>query len=438
MSKKRKKKSNRSTTGDARSRNDRKLAKTPRKPVKGRARRKKSAPRLWIWVTVVVGLMLLCLLAAKVPGYIRMLRAPSQSAQAVLPEDGGQGLSLAEIQEQRLIVDVHEHIQGLEVASIYVEVMDELGIGTMCLMGSSLFTLTLNEEYGFTGYDENNEQLLDIVEAYPGRFTAWPTVNPEDPDKLQKFKDYVSRGATGLKLYTGHGYVTDDNEYIFHPLAMDDPGMLPLYEYCEENHIPVCIHVNPFDNGTSRGKPGFCEEFVAILTRFPDMKVDCPHFMLSSIKSSRLREFLDTFPNLYTDISFGDYFMAAGLKRISRDPEKFRKLFADYPDRIMYATDLVLTKGRRKTKEWVYNQFKAYLDMLSKETYTTPAFPGEKLNGLALPGYLLERVLYKNYREFMAKKPEGTDIIGEFDYDRAGVRRMYRKPGQAFPPPTKR
>ena len=46
-------------------------------------------------------------------------------------------------------------------------------------------------------------------------------------------------------------------------------------------------------------KSGFCEEFVAVLMQFPDMVVNCPHFILSSIKDSRLREFLDTFPNLY-------------------------------------------------------------------------------------------------------------------------------------------
>ncbi|MDQ1257850.1 MAG: Amidohydro-rel protein, partial [Candidatus Hydrogenedentes bacterium] len=106
----------------------------------------------------------------------------------------------------------------------------------------------------------------------------------------------------------------------------------------------------------------------------------------------------------------------------------------DYPTRIMFASDLVLTPGRNKTEEWVREQFTAYLDMLSKETYTTTAIPGETLKGLALPGYLLERVLYKNYNDFIAKQPTDTQITRKIDWKRMNVVPTNRKPGEAFPP----
>ena len=418
-------------------------------------RSRRSKPRgAWIWVVVaIVGLIVVGGGAAQLSKSIQKGRAQRQ-ADSVPAETGpveqqtspqaalldGPALPLDEIQAKRLIINVHEHIQSLEYAPIYLDVMDELGIQKICLMGSSVFTLTLNEKYGFTKYDENNEELIKIINKYPGRFEAWTVINPKDPDKFEKFKALVARGATGLKLYVGHGFVTKENKYMFHTAAIDDRGLLPLYDYCEENYIPVCIHVNPYyDAKRKRGKPGFAEELIAVLTQFPDMKVDVPHFMLSSIKSTRLREYLDTFPNLYTDISYGDYFMAERLKYMSKYPDKFRKLFADHPDRIMYATDLVLTAGRRKTREWVHDQFQAYLDMLSKETYTTPAIPGVTLNGLALPDPLLNRVLYKNYEDFLAKRPKGTKITRNIDWARMGVTPVKRRPGQAFPPlPKKR
>lgn len=401
--------------------------------------RYKPSPLLWIGIVAAL-LIWGRLLTIDIPRWYSAFqenRAVRAAESSLAAETQTPGLSREEIQAQKLVIDVHEHIGSLELASIYLDVMDEFGIRKMCLMGSSEFTLTLDESKGFTGYDRNNEELLKIVNAYPGRFEAWPTVNPLDPDKLTKFKNLVQRGATGLKLYLGHGYVTKKGEYIFHPVAMDDPGMLPIYAYCEENYIPVCIHVNPFDDGGSGGKPGFAQEFIAVLTAFPDMKIDAPHFILSSIRSQRLEEYLDTFPNLYTDVSFGDFFVEAGLKRISKNPEKYRKLFAKYPDRIMYATDLVLIKSPRQTKDWVREQHQAYLDMLSKETYTTPVVAGETLRGLALPGHLLERVLYKNYEAFVAKKPKGTVITREIRWDRMGVNQVHRKPGQAFPPPKK-
>jgi len=351
----------------------------------------------------------------------------------------GSARTLEQIQAQRLILDDHEHIQSLNEVPRLLKAMDRLGIQRVALMASSYFTLTLNPAVGFTRYDENNEELLKICEKYPGRFEAWPTTEPHDPRKLEKFKDFMARGATGLKLYLGHGYIyKKKNEYMFHTAAIDDPAMFPLYEYCETNGIPVDLHVNP---GPTR--PGFAQEFVAMLERFPDLKVICPHFMLSTIHymrsttaDSRLEQLLDTFPNLYTDTSFGhDDFLVPGLKRLSKAAPKFRALFRKYPTRIFYSADLVVTEVALRIDEWVYIRLKAYLDMLSKDTYTTPLIPGETLNGLALPPDLLERVLYKNYEDFLASKPKNTRITRKINWARMGSAFVKRTPGQAFPPP---
>ena len=395
-------------------------------------------PRLSIvaWVLILV--------AALIAGRVLTVEKPSlfehqRQGSANLATDtpaidfNAPALSLEEIQKQRLIIDVHEHIGSLDLAPIYLDIMNELGIAKMCLMGSSKFTLTLDESYGFTEIEANNKELIKIIETYPGRFEAWPTLDPTDPDKLEKFKALLARGATGLKLYIGHGYITKTREYMFHSVAIDDPGMMPVYAYCQENFIPVCMHVNP-----SSAAPGFAQELIAVLTEFPDMKIVVPHFMLSSIYSDRLREFLDTFPNLYTDISFGDFFMADGLKRISRSPRKFRQIFNDYPTRIMYATDLVLINSPRQNRQWVREQQQAYLDMLTKERYTSPAIPGEELRGLALPNHILERVLYKNYLDFSAKRPVGTVITRQINWDKMNQEKLDRLPGQAFPPPPKK
>jgi len=330
------------------------------------------------------------------------------------------------------IINVHEHIQSLNETPKLLEAMDRAGIDKLVLVGSSWFTITLNPKVGFTRYDWNNEELMRIVEKYPGRFEAWPTVDPEDPDKLEKFKNLVERGARGLKLYLGHGFINPNtSQYFFHTIAMDDPQMTPLYEYCEKNFIPLCFHVNPGPT-----KPGFAQEFIAVLDKFPDMKVNCPHFMLSSIKDSRLREYLDTYPNLYTDISFGhDDYLKAGLRRISKNPTKFRNLFVQYPDRIMYGTDAVITAAKHKNADWIFDRCQAYIDMLTKESYTTLVLPGETLRGLALPEELLERVFYRNFEEFMAKKPVGTKITRSIEWDAMGVELAERGPGEALPPP---
>ncbi|MBX3178611.1 MAG: amidohydrolase family protein [Candidatus Hydrogenedentes bacterium] len=339
-------------------------------------------------------------------------------------------MSLAQIQEKRLIVDVHEHIESLEEAPKFLAAMDKLGIQRICLMGSSKFTLTLDESVGFTGYDENNEELIKIIKAYPDRFEAWPTINPEDPEKLPKIQDLVARGATGVKLYTGHGYICRDHSYMFHPIAMDHPDMMSFYAWCEANYVPIVLHVNPF-----KEKKGFAQEFIAILTQFPDLKVVAPHFILSSVYSARMEELLDTFPNLYSDIGFGDYFMAERIDYISRYPEKFTRLLTKYQDRFFFASDLVMIKGR--ADDWAVNQMQAYIDILTAEEFTSPAIPGKSLKGLKLPDEIVSKILFRNYWGFRASRPQGTQITRKIDWSRMNQEPVDREPGQAFPPPPK-
>jgi predicted TIM-barrel fold metal-dependent hydrolase len=344
--------------------------------------------------------------------------------------------ALQEIQAAGRIINVHEHVQGLSDAERLLEVMDRLGVEKSLLMGSSWFTVTLDERVGFTRYDENNEALLEIVEAYPGRFEAWPTLNPEDEQKLEKLKDLHARGAAGVKLYTGHGYVKrSDGQYMFHTMPLDDPAMLPVYEYCQENFIPLLIHVQT----DPKLGPGIAEEFIAVLTQYPDMKVICPHYMLSSGRDSRLREFLDTFPNLYSDISYGhDSFIQQGFARSDKNPEKFRRIFREYPDRFMWATDLVVTDIPSKSVPWIEERFQGYLDMLTQEAFTTVAVPGKALRGLELDPALLEGILYRNYHEFMAKRPKDTRITRSINWSKMGGSPTGRKPGEILPPPRKK
>lgn len=343
--------------------------------------------------------------------------------------------TLGQAMSRQLIVNVHEHIQSSGEVAKLKAVMDELGISKTLLMGSARFTITLNPKDGFTRYDENNAAIVQIAAAEPGRFEAWPTIDPRDPEKLNKARRLVAQGAKGIKLYLGHGYIDKrTNEYLFHSMAMDDPRMLPFYAWCQAKFVPVMYHVNPY-------KPGFAEEFIAVLNGFPDLKVIAPHFILSSIKDSRLQEFLDSFPNLYSDISFGhDDFLVAGFKRISRKPGKFKRLLTKYADRFMLGTDLVITEHPRKSSAWIGTRFRAYLDMLAMASYEVDFLPGRQFRGLGLSGEVLERILYRNYETFMASRPRGTVITRDVDWARMGVARTGREAGTTIPtaePPAK-
>jgi predicted TIM-barrel fold metal-dependent hydrolase len=341
--------------------------------------------------------------------------------------------AIARIVAARRIINVHEHVQGRESTDALLREMDALGIARTVLLGSPWFTISLYEQAGFTRYDENNAAIVAMAQAHPDRFEAWPTVNPLDGDKVEKIRALLGEGASGVKLYLGHGYTaTRRNTYIFHPIAMDDPRMMDLYAYLAEMHIPVCYHVNP-------AKPGFMDEFVTVLRRFPDLKVNTPHFMLSSIVHARLREMFATFPNLVVDISFGhDDYLKTGLQRISANPAAFRKLMEAFPERFLFGTDYVVTALRPHNHDWYAVRTRTYLDMLSKRSYTTRLLPGRTLTGLALAPPLLEKILYRNFETFRASTPQGTTLTREVQWDKLRVPRVQRAPGQALAPPRRR
>ena len=278
------------------------------------------------------------------------------------------------------ITNAHEHFQSFTNVPKFLKAMERNDVVKTVILGSPEATI-LTGRTGFFGEEKYNEEVLKIARTYPEHFIAFPTVNPHDPRKLEKFKQYLQRGGKGLKLYNGHSF--------FHDMPLDDPSMLPLYEFCEKNRVPVLFHVNA---------GSYQKEFESVLQKFPRLKIICPHFCLSTIAFGRFEYLMDTYPNLYTDSSFGyiDYLKEA-LRRISKNPQKFRRLFVKYQDRIFFGTDMVVTSAKYKTADWLAQVTRAYRDMLEKEEYEFFAFPGEKLRGLALDRKILEKVYRKNF-----------------------------------------
>jgi predicted TIM-barrel fold metal-dependent hydrolase len=329
------------------------------------------------------------------------------------------------------VINAHEHIESRREAGKLLNVMDRLEIETTVLLGSSWFTITLNPSVGFTRYDENNEEILALSRLHAGRFEAWPTIDPLDTTKLDKIKSFHERGATGLKLYLGHGFVSPlTHDYLFHTIAMDDERMFPVYQYCTEHTVPVCFHVNPGPR-----TPGFLQEFLTVLCRYPDLLVIAPHWALSSIRMSRLRELLRSFPNLLTDISFGhDDYLIAGLRRISRSPASFRQLLVEFSDRVLFGTDLVITSAARKTERWIESRIAAYLSVLRCDIYRTELIPGVELRGLDLDDTLVQAICEQNYRALRRRRPAGTPVPRSVDWEAMGVAPVARSMGMTFHP----
>ncbi|OIP80753.1 hypothetical protein COW94_04770 [Candidatus Peregrinibacteria bacterium CG22_combo_CG10-13_8_21_14_all_44_10] len=291
-----------------------------------------------------------------------------------------------------MIVNAHENIESIYQADKLLEVMDATNVARTVLVGSPEEILHFNGEQGFTNPGKNNEVILSIANKYDNRFYAFCTIDPADPDKLAEMESCMSRGGDGIKLYNGHAF--------FYEYPLDDEKMLGVYRTAEEQGFPVIMHVNT---------GYYLDQFENVMTLYPDMTVICPHFCLSSKNLPQLTALLDTYPNLYVDISFGytDY-LKDGLARISENIDSFRTLFESYPDRFVFGTVAVVTEDDEyKSADWLTETYKTYRDLLEQETYTTfhvvDAETGEEteLSGLNLDDELLKQIYETNWAKIL-------------------------------------
>lgn len=259
------------------------------------------------------------------------------------------------------IINAHEHVQSEDNLPLLRKTMEDCQVKRIVMLGTSDFTFFLDPKYGFTGYDENNLFIIKISQEYPDEFAALVTLDPRDKDKLGKLKKYIDDGAAGLKLYNGHGSFYD----LYFNIPLDDPEMMRVYAFCEQENIPILYHIN-----TGR----FLAEMEHILQEFPDLVMVVPHFMLSSGNLNRLTRLMKEYPKLYTDISFGHPdFLVAGFKRISDNYIAFRDFMLKYRDRITYGTDLVVTTYKAKNRAYIDDVHLAYMNLLENEEFTLSA-----------------------------------------------------------------
>lgn len=257
----------------------------------------------------------------------------------------------------QILIDAHEHIQDFSRAELLMAANESAGVKKTILVASPMETLTLNGSKSFTGYRENMDEIFQIAETYPKRFIPFCTISPMDPDAMEYLQECYDRGGKGIKLYNGHSYYHD----IF-GMPLDSPRMMPVYAFAERNHLPVLFHVNIVKYG---------DELRRVLDAHPEMVVSIPHYMVSSIDLTKVTSILDQYPNVYTDISFGSTeFLAAGFRRISKDPGKFADFINKYQDRVMFGADMVMTDDPKKDELFMQQRLQCYQDQMQKRRFT--------------------------------------------------------------------
>ncbi|MCM2357911.1 MAG: amidohydrolase family protein [Geobacteraceae bacterium] len=139
---------------------------------------------------------------------------------------------------------------------------------------------------------------------------------------------YIGRGFRGLK-----GIYLADNENDIGVGNVPDTFGITLEQYqrreweifafAEAHDLPLLYHMDARRYG---------DVMRAMLDDFPRVRVNFPHF---GIGRSAFRNFLDRYPNVYTDL-------AGMLPHIRRTPDSYRDFILHYPDRVCFGTDTLL------------------------------------------------------------------------------------------------
>lgn len=251
---------------------------------------------------------------------------------------------------QARIIDAHGHVKwyGYDAKRL-VENMDQHGIDVMWLLTWEAPSHEIDQmSYSVFWPAQTGMPLPDVIEAvrlYPDRFVPFYAPDPREPGALRKLQGAVKwwgvRGYGELKCR----------------VMMDNPNALEIFHYCGENGLPVIFHLDvPLPRHT-QGDPGYwycCdwENLAHALERCPRTTFlgHAPGFWREISGSAdrdegaypksditpggKLWQYLDTYPNLYCDLSAG-----SALNAISRNPEVGKRFLLQYQDRCLFGRD---------------------------------------------------------------------------------------------------
>lgn len=219
-------------------------------------------------------------------------------------------------------------------------------------------------------FDRQMRMTKGIVLDHPGYFLPFVAA---DPRRISEYKDKRStaNGPDGI------GYITKALEKggfwgvkIYPPLGYEpaDKHLLPLYDYCEGNGIPITTHCNYGGLYSAQGK-GKKKDYYKnlanprkwgpVLKDFPNLKLNLAHFGGDLVNEEGTKwekwpktilSYFEKYPNVYSDIAYHE--------AMFKDSDKYFKQLKEYSKndqiwkKILYGTDWWV--NRMLCKEWVY------------------------------------------------------------------------------------
>src|ERR1700760_3262898 len=298
------------------------------------------------------------------------------------------------------VIDYHNHLDALNPAEV-LRIMDACGI-------ERIVNITMK-----TG-DEAIRMIDKFHSVDAERFATigwmdWSGVEKDDFvqvtfDRLERLVDH---GVKGIKFWKNLGLSVRDRTGNL--LAVDDERLAPIFDKAAELGIPVMFHTAdpdafflPIDEKNERyeelaanpdwgfygahySKKELLDQRDRVIARHPKTTFVGAHVAESGENLARAVSLLETYPNVYIDIS-------ARASELGRQPYTARALFMKYPDRILFGSDLV-------PEESMYRLYYRFLET-ADEYFEYPSHASRQgrwnIYGLHLPDDVLRKVYRDN------------------------------------------
>lgn len=208
-------------------------------------------------------------------------------------------------------------------------------------------------------------------------------------------------------------YVEDHLKLKVEGFRIDNQRLDPLFSKIEDLGLKMIFHISDPDLLYKKNyqpasyygtKEQHLKELENILTRHPNLKIQVAHLAGQPEQLDNLARWLDTFPNLYVDISSAKWM----AREFSYKTEEVIEFFKQYQNRIFFGTDIVTGRtDREPIPGYYYLRYLSYLALLETDVRDLP-LPLEDLendnktviNGLDLPMKILRKIYWSNSEKF--------------------------------------
>jgi uncharacterized protein len=213
--------------------------------------------------------------------------------------------------------------------------MDQAGVAEAVILGQDTHA-TPNP--AFRNYTLRNEEVTRIASRSKDRLIPFAGVDPNAEESLSELRRAVKKlGMRGLKVHSSANSV-----YL-----NDRKRMYPIYEFCEEEKLPILFHTGTTGLGDCEIKYSKTELLDEVCQSFPDLRVVMAHFgwpWPEVAIAIALRS-----PNVFIDVS--------GWKPRYIPQSILPYLNGILQDRFLFGTDFPMLRHR----EWM-EDFKASLE----------------------------------------------------------------------------